>query len=180
MSEELDLEPIKARLSNRRKPSIHKCQCGHTQLDRNGWTAGYFSYSQPTCERCKEPFSYTFTVNIGEIRQDTDIDSLLAEVERLRAALRGVGTPQGLQQVMDAGLRDAILRYEKAEALLQARCPGCHHRMDGIGGMCALGWCRCVCVDEVEKAENAKESAERPALDTASNKPFKAMPDTPK
>lgn len=39
-------------------------------------------------------------------------------------------------------------------------CPGCHHRMNGVGGMCHVESCRCVCTDEVEIAETIKESAD--------------------
>jgi hypothetical protein len=43
------------------------------------------------------------------------------------------------------------LRSPGADALDPpvALCPACHHPMDGLGGMCSQGWCRCVCLDAV-------------------------------
>jgi len=37
--------------------------------------------------------------------------------------------------------------------------------MDGVGGMCTVEWCRCVCTDELEKARNAKKNDTSPPLE---------------
>lgn len=34
-------------------------------------------------------------------------------------------------------------------------CHRCGHDMDGMGGMCSKGWCRCVCTDPVTEEEMA-------------------------
>lgn len=35
------------------------------------------------------------------------------------------------------------------------RCVDCHHMMNGVGGLCIYGWCRCVCRSAAERDAGA-------------------------
>lgn len=47
---------------------------------------------------------------------------------------------------------DCLARSEDLEQM-HPTCPRCHHRRDGVGDMCSVDWCRCVCSEEPASRE---------------------------
>lgn len=84
----LDVEKIKRRLHKRRTPAMGKCaSCGHRQQMMPSWQplASSMAIEQWKCRACGGQISIMVNIGGNAPSADEDIQSLLAEVARLRA-----------------------------------------------------------------------------------------------
>lgn len=101
-----------------------------------------------------------------------------AETQRhhiLTVAHGGLSIRRNLVDICTPCHRDIHRRYgaddRRIDALVEATTPNCTmcgHRLDGMGGMCSKGWCRCVCREQPDEDTTQEEIAQALEINTKS------------